>query len=134
LTNKNLQKLERLIMKKMVKTTLVAFGILTGMFVSTDMVYTEYVKHESNQKVEKVQQEEKVKTITEEFEITEVSDNGEVRGELTKGTGEGIFYHISHFQNWGIEVEEGKVIQMTWLEKSYNEGDWENIAEIKEVK
>lgn len=74
------------------------------------------------------------KVITEEHEIVAIEGN-EIYGELTEGTGEGIFYYQQQFQEEGIDnIEVGQVIEISWTEYDFDNEIWDNIYSIEIVK
>ena len=71
--------------------------------------------------------------VTEAFIITEVA-NGSVRGKLAEGTGEGIFYPKSVFdQNGFSDVKVGDEYHITWTAGAYANEDWDIIKTIGQV-
>lgn len=71
--------------------------------------------------------------ITEEFKITEVTNDGYVRGEKTEGTGEGIYYNQDFFADNVGKLAVGDVIQITWTPEAYEVEDWENVEKIEKI-
>lgn len=76
---------------------------------------------------------------TEFFRITSV-ENGIIRGELTSGTGEGIYYDLiedkeelkQHEALW--DLEKGDIISVSWTIENYNNDEWLDIYKVVFVK
>lgn len=77
-----------------------------------------------------IQSVEKVDTVSETFLVTDIS-NGDLRGELVEGTGEGIFYNLHEIERF-IDVEVGDVITVSWEKENYVNEEWELIFDIIE--
>lgn len=76
----------------------------------------------------------KFDTITEEFRITEVTDDGFARGEYTQGTGEGIYYSQAEFAKHGAgEVAVGDIVHVKWSREDYINEDWDNVLEMSKI-
>lgn len=111
----------------MIKTLLAIALTLVG---GEQAVQVDYEKQ-----VEQVEQEQaELKVITEEFEIVYI-EGEEVFGDLTEGTGEGIFYYKEQYREMGIEnIEVGQVVKVSWTEYDYENELWDNIYSIEIVK
>lgn len=72
--------------------------------------------------------------VTEEFKITDTNDNGFVRGELTEGTGEGIYYPMEAFVVEGAgTVKVGDIVQVTWSQYAYQNENWDDIVKMEKI-
>jgi hypothetical protein len=68
--------------------------------------------------------------VSESFIITEVA-NGSVRGKLSEGNGEGIFYPKGVFIDHGFgDIKVGDEYTITWSGDAYDNEDWHIIKEI----
>ena len=72
--------------------------------------------------------------IYEEFKITRLTNNGEIYGELTEGTGEGIYIDKTYYKNYNElkeELELGDIIIVSYNKDDYKNEVWDNIVNIK---
>lgn len=73
-------------------------------------------------------------SVTEEFKITSVENDTMVRGELTTGTGEGIYYPMDAFEaNGAGTVAVGDIVQITWSQNAYQNENWDAIAKMEKI-
>lgn len=94
------------------------FGTVTGVLVAFDKVDIVAVPE----------------LVTEKHIITEVKDNV-IRGELTEGTGEGIYYTAYDFERAGLHnVKAGDIVEISWTEKDFNNEEWNNIYSLEKVE
>ena len=71
--------------------------------------------------------------VSENFIITEV-ENGNVRGKLAEGTGEGIYYPKGVFIDRGFgDIKVGEEYTITWTAGAYDNEDWSIIKEIGKI-
>ena len=76
---------------------------------------------------------EHVNEVSEEFRITEMLEDGFVRGEKLEGTGEGIYYHQDFFAEYVGKVNIGDEIIVTWPRSAYDDEDWNNVKSMTKV-
>ena len=70
--------------------------------------------------------------IAEDFVITDenVFEDGDIRGEKLRNTGEGIYYTKEHLEALGVELELGDVVRATWTANDYWNEDWDAIESL----
>jgi hypothetical protein len=70
------------------------------------------------------------KTVTEQFQITEIGDN--ILGEPVYGTGEGINYPAQKFWDSGLDsINIGDIVQVAWSREDYENSNWDKVEFIK---
>lgn len=76
---------------------------------------------------------EQPKTITEQHTIVSIDSEGYVHGENVSGTGEGIYYPMNEFNDKGINIVVGDVVDMSWSEEDYINEVW-NVYSVELVE
>ena len=111
------------------------------MTAQTQMMKAQLTAERSMQKVALKQQIQALEAatfeddnVTEEFKIVDTDDGGYVRGELTEGTGEGIYYPMEAFVVEGAgTVKVGDIVQVTWSQYAYQNENWDDIVKMEKI-
>lgn len=69
--------------------------------------------------------------ITEEFIVTEMFANGDLRAEKTVSTGEGMYLTKEQLEAYELELHYDEVIRISWVADDYWSEDFHKIESIE---
>lgn len=73
------------------------------------------------------------KYVYEKFQVSDIVEN-DVNAEPLVGTGEGVHFTMDELFDHGLDsVFNEDVIEVGWLEKDYQENNWDKIAVVKKI-
>jgi hypothetical protein len=73
------------------------------------------------------------KYVYEKFQVSDIVEN-DVNAEPLVGTGEGVHFTMNELFDHGLDsVFNEDVIEVGWLEKDYQENNWDKIAVVKKI-
>lgn len=68
--------------------------------------------------------------VTEEFVVTEIFDNGDIRGEKTIGGGEGVYLDKASLEAYELELGYDDIIHVSWFINDYYNEIWDEIQKV----
>lgn len=73
------------------------------------------------------------KYVYEKFQVSDIVEN-DVNAEPLVGTGEGVHFTMDELFDHGLDsVFNEDVIEVGWLEKDYQENNWDKVAVVKKI-